>query len=80
MVSTLRYHSFKKLDLRARRSYITVLGIALMFLLVALEPALVLLVMATVYWASGPASYLTGLLRRREGPPPAVVAGEAPSR
>jgi CDP-diacylglycerol--serine O-phosphatidyltransferase len=80
MVSTLRYHSFKKLDLRARRSYITVLGIALMFLLVALEPALVLLVMATVYWASGPASYLTGLRRRREGPPPAVVAGEAPSR
>jgi CDP-diacylglycerol---serine O-phosphatidyltransferase len=74
MVSTLRYHSFKKLDLRARRSYITVVGIALGFLLVALEPALVLLVIASIYWISGPAIYVTGLLRRRETPPPPVVA------
>jgi CDP-diacylglycerol--serine O-phosphatidyltransferase len=79
MVSTIRYQSFKKFDLRTPRSYITVVGIALAFLLVALEPAMVLLVMATLYWISGPTLYLAGLLRRRDGAPPAVVAGEAPT-
>jgi CDP-diacylglycerol--serine O-phosphatidyltransferase len=67
MVSTFRYRSFKKLDLRSRRSYITVLGIALLFLLVALEPRVVLLVLATGYWLSAPALYLAGLGRRRRG-------------
>jgi CDP-diacylglycerol--serine O-phosphatidyltransferase len=65
MVSTFRYRSFKKLDLRSRRSYITVLGIALLFLLVALEPRVVLLVMATAYWLSAPVFYVAGLGRRR---------------
>lgn len=77
MVSTFRYRSFKKLDLRSRRSYITVLGIALLFLLVALEPPFVLLFMATSYWLSGPALYVVGLGRRRRGAPPALVAGKA---
>jgi CDP-diacylglycerol---serine O-phosphatidyltransferase len=69
MVSTFRYRSFKKLDLRSRRSYITVLGIALLFLLVALEPTVVLLVMATAYWLSAPMLYLAGLGRRRRDTP-----------
>jgi CDP-diacylglycerol--serine O-phosphatidyltransferase len=77
MVSTFRYHSFKKLDLRTRRSYITVVGIALLFIVAALEPRLVLLVVATLYWLSGPGFYLAGLLRRRSEPPPAVAAGPA---
>jgi CDP-diacylglycerol---serine O-phosphatidyltransferase len=77
MVSTIRYHSFKKLDLRTPRSYITVVGIALMFLLIALEPPLVLLLIATLYWVSGPTLYLVGLIRRRDGAPPAVVTGQA---
>jgi CDP-diacylglycerol---serine O-phosphatidyltransferase len=68
MVSTFRYRSFKKLDLRSRRSYITVLGIALLFLLVALEPSVVLLVLATTYWLSAPAFYLASLGRRRRDP------------
>jgi CDP-diacylglycerol--serine O-phosphatidyltransferase len=79
MVSTIRYHSFKKLDLRTPRSQISVVGIALALVLVGLEPALVLLVIATLYWVSGPTLYLAGLLRRREGPPPAMVTGEAPT-
>jgi CDP-diacylglycerol--serine O-phosphatidyltransferase len=70
MVSTFRYRSFKKLDLRSRRSYLTVLGIALLFLLVALEPQVVLLLMATAYWLSGPGLYLAGLIRRRRAPAP----------
>jgi CDP-diacylglycerol--serine O-phosphatidyltransferase len=80
MVSTFRYLSFKKLDLRSRRSYITVLGIALLFLLVALEPRLVFLGLATTYWLSGPALYLAGVgRRRRDGSArPAADAQETP--
>ena len=78
MVSTLRYNSFKNVDLRRRRSYINVLGIAIAFLLIALHPEMALLVIASVYALSGPIAYLFGLVRRRgDPPPPAVVATEA---
>jgi CDP-diacylglycerol--serine O-phosphatidyltransferase len=76
MVSTLRYHSFKSLDLRARRSYIDVLGIALFFLLIFLHPEISLLAMATAYTLSGPAGRLAGMFRRR-GSAPAVATDEA---
>ena len=79
MVSTFRYRSFKKLDLRTRRSYITVLGIALLFLLVALEPRVVLLAMATTYWLSGPVLYLAGLGRRRREPSSAAADAQETS-
>ena len=49
------------------------LGIALLLLVVALHPEWVLLAMASLYWLSGPALYLAGVLRRRTGPPPAVA-------
>ena len=75
MVSTLRYRSFKKVDLRSRRSYITVLGIAVIFLPIALAPRLVLLLLTSLYWLSGPAVYLAGLSRRRQEP--LVAPGEA---
>lgn len=78
MVSTIRYRSFKTFDLRSRRSYLVVLGIALLFLLVALHPKSVLLALATLFWISGPAAHLFGLLRRRsavaeEGEKPATA-------
>jgi CDP-diacylglycerol--serine O-phosphatidyltransferase len=76
MVSTVRYRSFKTFDLRSRRSYLVVLGIALLFLLIALHPKSVLLVLATAYWISGPATYLVGLLRRRS--PVALEDSEKP--
>lgn len=69
MVSTLRYRSFKTVDLGARRSYLAVLVIALLFLLVALHPHAVLLVLTSLYWLSAPAAYVFSLLRRRLGPP-----------
>jgi CDP-diacylglycerol---serine O-phosphatidyltransferase len=74
MVSTIRYRSFKKLDLKSRRSYVTVVGIALAFLLIAYHPSAVLLAAASAYWLSGPAVYLFGLLRRKPGPPAPVAA------
>ena len=54
----------------------TVVGIALGFLLVAYHPSAVLLAAATAYWLSGPAVYLVSLLRRRPGPPEPVAADQ----
>lgn len=78
MVSTLRYWSFKGIDLRRRRSYINVLGIALLFLLVAAHPEVMLLAMSCLYTLSGLLLYAANLFRRRsDPPPPAVVVEEA---
>ena len=73
MVSTLRYPSFKGVDLRRRRSYINVVGIAVLFLMVALHPEWVLLLVASLYSLSAPTLHLIGLLRRRSGPPPPAL-------
>ena len=78
MVGTFRYRSFKGVDLKRRRRSITVLGIALVFLLVALEPKVFLLAVTTVYTLSGPLAYVVGFARRRGEPAPAGVASEEP--
>jgi CDP-diacylglycerol--serine O-phosphatidyltransferase len=70
MVSTLRYPSFKGVDLRRRRSYKNVLVIALLFLLVAAGREWTLLAVGTAYALSAPALHVLGLLRRRGDPPP----------
>jgi CDP-diacylglycerol--serine O-phosphatidyltransferase len=79
MVGTFRYRSFKGVDLRRRRRSITVLGIALVFLLVALEPRVFLLISTTLYTLSGPGGYLWGVVRRRGGvASPSPEAAETP--
>ncbi len=65
MVSTLRYWSFKTVDLRSRRSYFAMVGIAAALALVATEPAWALLVWSCGYAASGPMAFLIGLWRRK---------------
>ena len=79
MVSTFRYTSFKKVDLKSRRSNVTVVGIVLLFVVVMMHPEWCLLALATLFWLSGPLGYLWGLMfRRRGGPPPVVAPSEAP--
>jgi len=79
MVSTFRYWSFKKVDLRSRRSYIMVLGIALLFLLVALHPEWVLLSVVSVYLLHGPIGFLIGGGTRPRGDEqPAALPEAAP--
>jgi CDP-diacylglycerol--serine O-phosphatidyltransferase len=78
MVGTFRYHSFKGVDLRRRRRSISVLGIAIVFLLVALDPKVFLLAVTSLYSLSGPALYLLGLARRRGARPEPVVTTEEP--
>jgi CDP-diacylglycerol--serine O-phosphatidyltransferase len=79
MVSTVRYRSFKGVDLRQRRSYVNVLGIAILFLLIAARPEVSLLAAASLYTLSGPVGEAAGLLRRRGDPPSAVATGAAES-
>jgi CDP-diacylglycerol--serine O-phosphatidyltransferase len=80
MVSTFRYTSFKKVDLRSRRSYVNVVGIALLLVVFNMHPEWCLLALATMFWLSGPLGYLWGLVfrRRASGPPPVVAPSEAP--
>ncbi len=70
MVSTFRYRSFKKIDLRQRWSYRAALPLAaviliLVYFFLAYRPAF-LLSAAVIYTASGPLGWLFGRLRRRE--------------
>jgi CDP-diacylglycerol--serine O-phosphatidyltransferase len=74
MVSTFRYRSFKKLDLRQRRSYRAVLPLALIVLLIALRPHLVLMIIALSYAASGPLEWAVQRLRGGHRPPAVDVA------
>lgn len=85
MVSTLRYWSFKTFDLKSRRSYFAMVGVAALLALVATEPAWALLVWACGYTMSGPVAFLVGLGRRkgdggsgaRAGPPESAPAPSA---
>lgn len=65
MVSTLRFRSFKTLDLGWHRSYWGLILIAAGLAAIATHPQLVLLVMAYVYLLSGPVSWGVGRTRRR---------------
>ena len=80
MVSTFRYRSFKTFDLKSRRSYITIVGIAVALILVALHTEWVMLLAATAFWLSGPLAYLAGAFRRRpaSASSPTVARSEAP--
>lgn len=65
MVSTIRFRSFKSIDLQARRSYSVLLLIALAIAMIVAQPRVVLLAMAYAYLASGLIAYVYHRLRRR---------------
>ena len=68
MISTIRYRSFKDLDLRRRRPAWILPAIALFFAVVAYRPPIALAVLALVFVGSGPVGKLLSLLRRSEPP------------
>ncbi len=78
MVSTFRYRSFKGVDLRSRRSYVSLLGIAVALAVLFLQIEAVLLVVATSYVLSGPSAHLVSLLRRRGAQTPPVPSEPTP--
>ena len=70
MVSTFRYNSFKKLDLKRRWSFRALVPFAAILLVVVFEPRATFLAIAVLFALSGPAAYLASRLRRpsRETP------------
>ncbi len=65
MVSNIRYHSFKQLDLRGRVPFVTILVVALTFVVVSIQPPLMLFGAFLLYAVSGPVLTLLQLRRRR---------------
>ena len=72
MISTIRYRSFKDLDLKRRRPGWILPAIALFFVLVALRPELALVSLALVFVSSGPVAKLAGLFRRNPAHSPSA--------
>ncbi len=71
MVSTFRYNSFKRIDLKRRWSYRAFLPIAALLLVIAYHPTAIFFAMAILYTLSAPTAWLLGrmraaLARRRE--------------
>jgi CDP-diacylglycerol--serine O-phosphatidyltransferase len=65
MISTLRYRSFKDLDLRRQRRAWILPVIALVFAVVAYRPAVTLLAIALIFAASGPVARAFSFARER---------------
>jgi len=53
MVSNVRYHSFKDLDLKGKIPFVRLLGVVLGFVLIALDPPRMLFLLFFVYFLSG---------------------------
>lgn len=65
MISTFRYPSFKRIDLRRKWSYRTAMLLAILLLAMTSHPVLSFEAIAVSYLASGPTMWLWGRLRRR---------------
>jgi CDP-diacylglycerol--serine O-phosphatidyltransferase len=76
MVSTIRFRSFKTIDLKARRPYTVLLLVALGIVLVATHPQMALLAMAYAYLLSGFVELAVTRFRHRGG----RLAGETDSQ
>lgn len=66
MVSNIRYYSFKDLDVRGKNRFLHVLIIVVLFVAVALNPQVVLLVASFSYALSGPVQTLVAVHRMRK--------------
>ena len=77
MVSTIRFRSFKTVDLQAKRSYTVLILIAIGLVAIATHPRPVLVVMAYTYLASGLVGVVISRLKRRQ---PEVAAAPSSSK
>ncbi len=66
MVSNIRYHSFKQLDLKGRVPFMAVLIVIPVFVLIAVEPPLILCLITLLYAISGPILTLILIRKHRE--------------
>lgn len=68
MVSTIRFRSFKTIDLQVRRPYVVLLGIAVFIAAVATQPRAMLVLLAYGYLLSGIIGAAMARFRRRSEP------------
>jgi CDP-diacylglycerol--serine O-phosphatidyltransferase len=66
MVSTIRYRSFKDLDLRGRVPFVAVLLLVLIFAFVSIDPPQVLFALFFGYAVSGPINSVVFIRKRRQ--------------
>jgi CDP-diacylglycerol--serine O-phosphatidyltransferase len=78
MVSTMRFRSFKTINLGWRRSYLSLFVIAAALAFIAVEPRITLVVVAYGYLVSAFVELIVTRLRRR-GSPPAPATEQSPS-
>ena len=76
MVSHVRYRSFKGLDLRSPRSYLSVVAIVLVLVAVLVHPRS-LMVIAGLYLLWGPAAWVAGWIARGRGGPREALGGSS---
>lgn len=77
MVSNVRYHSFKDLDLKGKVPFVAIVVVMLVFVFISIDPPQVLFSIFLLYALSGPVLTLVSLRKRRaarnlqthEGPP-----------
>ncbi len=65
MVSNIRYHSFKEVDIRGKVPFLAMVLVMLGFAILLWHPPLVLFLVFLIYAASGPVFTLVQLRRRR---------------
>jgi len=63
MVSNIRYYSFKDVDLKGPVPFVFLLAVVLGFVVISIEPSVMLLLLFGVYVVSGPAMALTRKLK-----------------
>jgi CDP-diacylglycerol--serine O-phosphatidyltransferase len=66
MVSNIRYHSFKQIDLKGKVPFMAMLVIVAAFVFVAAEPPLILCAITLLYAISGPILTLATIRKHRE--------------
>ncbi|TFH85743.1 CDP-diacylglycerol--serine O-phosphatidyltransferase [Billgrantia azerbaijanica] len=64
MVSNIRYYSFKDIDLKGPVPFVVLLAIVLAFVVISVEPSVMLLALFGTYVASGPVMAVMRKLRR----------------
>jgi len=66
MVSNIRYHSFKQLDLKGRVPFVAILVVVLTFVAVSVDPPKILFIIMFGYGLSGPILTLWNLRKTRQ--------------
>lgn len=66
MVSNIRYHSFKQIDLKGRVPFVAILVIVLIFVGISLDPPKILFLITFFYGLSGPVLTLWTLRKTRQ--------------